>query len=144
MSQSLTTINLMSDSGLVKDWSHIDFDLETLGTRLDAVRAAIARSPKDSWAQNYWNTVLTILLKSWKQMVVLSELRARVKKNFVEVPRSYDWWEAPQELPHLPVISVVTGALERVFEARKIEQDLNVSWANARNEMIQKSRQGLC
>ena len=59
----------------MKNYRHLGDTADVLGNRLDAARAALARSTT-SWARNYWNQAVERLLFQWHLLPVLHDADA--------------------------------------------------------------------
>jgi hypothetical protein len=130
-----------------KDWGNASAELESLGRRLDAVRSTIARlelhdKPADHWALRQWRENEAIILRKWKHTLRLKETGLRQKQNWDSGPKvSYDWWEGSEEpVLQFPILDAVSRWIQDSVNGNF---DLTRAWEMARNESLQKARQGL-
>jgi hypothetical protein len=129
-----------------KDWGNATYELESLGRRLDAVRATIARlealvKPEDHWALVQWRQSEAIILRKWKHTIRLKETGLRQAGKVDLGPKiSYDWWEPSYE----PGMSMpFFDKLWTWLQERTYSPNYNRIWEIAKEEKLQKARQGL-
>jgi hypothetical protein len=122
----------------IKDWRDAGHEIEALGTRLDQARTA-AIAAKGSWAKNYWATTVERLFTRWQLMVQLKDtgLRQKGPESFY-ANIDYNWWERSEEIRMASV-----PFLDNMFDNAGLDRRLDESWARAREEKVQKARQGL-
>ena len=125
-----------------KDWAQADAEIEALGRRLDAVRNTIAdieqRGIEESWALRHWREVEDVVLRKWKHTVMLKQSGLRQVGATREGPEiDYNWWEG-----HDGIGGVMFPWMD-VFNNWFNQPDLTRSWEMARDEKLQKARQGL-
>jgi hypothetical protein len=125
-----------------KDWAYSSDEIERLGLRLDHARKMV-KAAKRPWAKNYWTLVEQTLLRKWKQSVRLQEIGLRqVTKQSPQPPIDYDWWEGSGEVVmRLPIFDNIAQMLTDRFGYTT--NNLDRAWEMARNESLQKARQGL-
>lgn len=125
-----------------KDWAYSSDEIELLGQRLDRARKMV-KSAKRPWAQNYWTMIEQTLLRKWKQSVRLQEIGLRqVTKQSPQPPIDYSWWEGSVEMGlQMPLFSNIADMLTDRFGYTT--NNLDRAWEMARNESLQKARQGL-
>ena len=116
----------------MKNYRHLGDTADVLGNRLDAARAALARSTT-SWARNYWNQAVERLLFQWQLLPVLHDADAVMSL----IPRwqvSYDFYEGDYG-------NEGYGITEQVFE-RLFRQgvDLNHSWERNRQRRLARAQ----
>ena len=125
-----------------KDWAHAGDEIERLGRQLDAVRDAKKRCTKrNSWAKKHWAQTEQIILRKWKQSIRLQSvgLRQSVKDSpYNKI--DYSWWEKSEELP---VSIPLFDNLGRMLMDATGNTNLERSWEMAKEEKLQKARQGL-
>lgn len=125
-----------------KDWAHAGDEIERLGRQLDAVRDAKKRCTKrNSWAKKHWAQTEQILLRKWKQTIRLQSvgLRQAVKDN-PNHKISYDWWEPSEEV----AVSIpLFDNLGRMLMDQVGNTNYDRAWELAKEEKLQKARQGL-
>lgn len=129
-----------------KDWGNTAYELENLGRRLDAVRATIARleaydKPEDHWAVVQWRQAEDIILRKWKHTIRLKDTGLRQAGKIDTGPKvSYDWWEGSDEpVMTLPLFDHIYSWLAD----RAGNTNFDRVWEMAREEKLQKARQGL-
>jgi hypothetical protein len=103
----------------------------------------MVKAAKRPWAKNYWTLVEQTLLRKWKQSVRLQEIGLRqVTKQSPQPPIDYDWWEGSGEVVmRLPIFDNIAQMLTDKFGYTT--NNLDRAWEMARNESLQKARQGL-
>ena len=131
---------------LARDYRDAGPEIERLGQRIDAVRTALdaARRSKSAWGIKHWSGLEALLLRRWKMLINLKDVGARsTGRTPYEIDNS--WWEASDEITALSLPGF--DAFERWCNDRwqnlRLQDGLTRSWEKARNELIQKARQGL-
>jgi hypothetical protein len=126
----------------VKHWANSAYEIELLGNRLDAVRAAKKRAKRNSWAKKHWTQAEAIMLRKWKMTVRLKDvgLIQKGKKDPFRTTVSYDWWENAEEVP---MTFPLFDSFSRMLQDKFGNTNLDRAWEMARNESLQKARQGL-
>ena len=77
-------------------YRYIGEEMEALGNRLDAARAALSQAKSD-WARWYWQEALDRLLTQWRSLPILHDCQA----EHTLTPRwtiDYEFWEMLQNL----------------------------------------------
>ena len=130
-----------------KDWGNASHELEVLGRRLDAVRNTIkyleeCEKPEDHWAMIQWRQAEAIILRKWKHTLRLKETGLKQAGKVESGPTiSYDWWEKSDEVPmSFPILDALT---RWIHDATVGNTNLDRAWEMAREEKLQKARQGL-
>jgi hypothetical protein len=128
-------------TGVDKNWADAWPEIDRLGQRLDAVRVAIKASAPDSWAEKHWLQTEATVLRKWKKAILLRDIGMRQGSRKDAGPAiSYDWWEPAQEIPmSFPLRDNIT----RLILDHTGNTNLDRAWEMARNESLQKARQGL-
>lgn len=124
-----------------KDWANAGAEIERLGRQLDAVRLAKATSKRKSWAKKHWTQSEQILLRKWKQSIRLNQvgLRQAVKENPTH-SIDYGWWEPAEEVV---MAFPLFDNLCRIMLDATGNTNLDRAWEMAKEEKLQKARQGL-
>ena len=116
----------------MKDYRFYGDEMEVLGQRLDAARAALANS-KTKWAQVQWQQTIDRLLFQWHQLPVLHDGDAQVTL----IPRydiDYDFFEKSGAHEHY-------GVTEKVYDRFfKHDANLNESWENHRAARLSRAQ----
>jgi creatinine amidohydrolase/Fe(II)-dependent formamide hydrolase-like protein len=127
-----------------KDWRDAGPEIERLGQRIDVVRDVVQRLTESDqkWAVRYWLEAEAQLLHRWKIAVDLQHCGARessMVRNTTTSKIDYSWWEPAQEISmSFPVIDNIT----RWVLDHTGNTDLTRAWEMAREEKLQKARQG--
>ena len=127
-----------------KDYKDSWPEIETLGHRLDCARRAVKRAKEGTWAHTQWTIVEANLFKKWKLMVALHQcgLRQQGPNTANKINIDYSWWEGSEEVGiNIPVIDNIGRWVNDKFGFA--DRSLDRAWEMARNEFIQKARQGL-
>jgi hypothetical protein len=126
-----------------KDWSNAGAEIERLGKRLDAVRQARKGAKRNSWAKKHWTQTEQIILRKWKQGVRLRGIGLRQAGKFDSGPKiDYSWWEGTEEISmRFPVLDAISQLLTEKFGFAS--PNLDRAWEMAKEEKLQKARQGL-
>lgn len=120
----------------VKDWKDCQPELESMGARLDSVRKALAGCKEGTWAHDHWTQVEAIVYRKWSMMIKLQQSGLRQVGPDRGFDIDYDWWEGSDEVADvLPVFGFINDWFNH--------SDLEQSWANAKEQKLQKARQGL-
>jgi len=132
-----------SSEAYVKHWANSSYEIEQLGARLDAVRAAKKRAKCNSWAKKHWTQAEAIMLRKWKMTVRLKDvgLIQKGKKDPFRPAVRYDWWEGSEEVA--VTFPVIENLVRMITERLAGNTNLDRAWEMARNESLQKARQGL-
>jgi hypothetical protein len=111
--------------------------MDQLGRRLDAVRGRL-KECKDGWAKNHWTTVEQNLTHKWKLTIMMHDVVIKQSGGMKPYEIKYDWWEGSEE-------PAGNGGIFWNYLTDKLTggPDLTRAWEMARNEFIQKARQGL-
>jgi hypothetical protein len=128
-------------TGFDKNWADAWPEIDRLGQRLDSVRVAIKASAPDSWAEKHWTQIEAVVLRKWKNAIMLRDIGMRQgTRQDVGPAIDYDWWEGAQEFPmSFPLLDNIT----RLILDHTGNTNLDRAWEMARNESLQKARQGL-
>ena len=127
---------------LKRAYRYTDPQLEQLGRRIDAVRTAITQS-KSEWGHRYWSQLEAVLIRKWKYLISREDL-AVVDTDPPQTEIDYSWWEPACEPGlALPMFGRMEQWAMEKFSSTRIQEGLARSWERARNELIQKARQGL-
>ena len=127
-----------------KDWANASAEIDRLGARLDSVRSVLSayrtKKQKATWSYTHWRQVEAIVLRKWKNTVRLKDVGLRQAGKITDdIEIDYSWWEVSDEVRmwSIPVPDFLDGLVNRNYS------DLNWSWEKAREEKLQKARQGL-
>jgi hypothetical protein len=134
------TVNI-APVGFDKNWADAWPEIERLGQRLDAVRVALKASAPDSWAEKHWSQIEAIVFRKWRNAIRLRDvgMRQGTRKDPGPVI-DYTWWEPAQEISmSFPLIDNLT----RWVLDHTGNTDLTRAWEMAKEEKVQKARQGL-
>ena len=121
-------VEFVSITSDLRNWRFLGMEMEAMGTRLDAARAALASAETD-WARWYWTETLGRLMLQWRHLVPLHDSDARMSV----IPRwsvSYDWWENSAEIAHWDISDKL---FDKIFRA-----DLDEVWHRHRNARLMK------
>jgi hypothetical protein len=129
-----------------KDWGNASHELECLGRRLDATRQALAYlkdKPENHWALRQWRETEAILLRKWKNTIRMKETGLRQIVSYDSGPKiDYAWWEGSYEVAMR--IPIMDGIMQWMQEKTgNTDYSLDRAWEMAREEKLQKARQGL-
>ncbi len=114
----------------LRNWRFLGMEMESLGARLDAARASLAKAKTD-WARWYWQETVDRLMTQWRHLVPLHDGDARMSV----IPRwtmDYEWWEGAQELSYAGVEGITDRLFDKIFRA----DDLESAWRRRRDERI--------
>jgi len=112
----------------LRNWRFLGMEMESLGTRLDASRAALA-SAKTDWVRWYWTEVVDRLMLQWSSLPIMHDSDATMTR----IPRwavDYYWWDGASELGGWDISDQLFDKLFRT--------DLDESWNRIRNERLMK------
>jgi hypothetical protein len=128
-------------TGVDKNWADAWPEIDRLGQRLDAVRVAIKASAPDSWAEKHWLQVEAIVLRKWKNAILLRDIGMRQgSRKDVGPAIDYDWWQPTEEVTmSFPLLDNIT----RLILDHTGNTNYDRAWEMAREEKLQKARQGL-
>jgi hypothetical protein len=128
-----------------KDWKDASPEIECLGRQLDAVRRTLdylKERPENHWAVIQWRQTEAILLRKWKMMVSLQSCGLRQMGPSRTIPIDYDWFEKSNEASvSLPFFDGICYWIQDRFGLPS--GSLDRAWEMAREEKLQKARQGL-
>jgi hypothetical protein len=126
-----------------KDWANAGAEVERLGQRLDAVRLAKKMAKRNSWAKKHWAQSEQIILRKWKQSVRLHTVGLRQAGTVDLRPKiDYSWWEGSEEVVmRFPVIDAISNWIQSKVGFTSANFDR--AWEMAKEEKLQKARQGL-
>ena len=113
----------------LRDWRFLGMEMEALGTRLDAARAALANS-KTTWARWYWTETIDRLMLQWRHLVPLHDSDAKT----TVIPRwsvDYEWWENSAEIAGWDISDKL---FEKIFRGGNLDQ----SWHRIRDARIMR------
>jgi hypothetical protein len=99
-------------------------ELETLGLRLERAHAALSQCKNNTWAHNYWTTVVKQLLTQWQRLPMLQDVDARIDA----LPKwtvDYSWLDADTAPKY--------GTPVQMFNP---DLDLHHSWQRHRRERL--------
>jgi hypothetical protein len=116
----------------LRNWRFLGMEMEALGTRLDAARAALA-SAKTDWARWYWTETVDRLMLQWRSMPAMHDGDA----TMTIMPRwiaDYEWWERGQEIGYSGLEGLTDALFEKVFRT----EDLDSVWRRHRDARLMK------
>lgn len=125
---------------IVKDWRDAGHEIEVIGLRLDKARTALKSCKEGTWAYNYWNVTTQRLLNKWHLTIKLRDTGLKQIVGKEEDLERYDWWEPSEEVPGL---NFGIAVFDDWFYQMGLQARLEVSWAKAQEQKLQKARQGL-
>jgi hypothetical protein len=112
----------------LRNWRFLGMEMESLGTRLDASRAALATAKTD-WARWYWTEVVDRLMLQWSSLPIMHDSDATMTR----IPRwtvDYYWWDDTSEIGGWDISDQLFDKLFRV--------DLEESWNKIRDERLMR------
>ena len=112
----------------LRNWRFLGMEMESLGTRLDASRAALATAKTD-WARWYWTEVVDRLMLQWSSLPIMHDSDATMTR----IPRwtvDYYWWDDTSEIGGWDISDQLFDKLFRV--------DLDESWNKIRDERLMR------
>jgi len=116
----------------MKSYRFFGNEMEILGSRLDAARAARDRA-RSVWARNYWNQAVERLLFQWQLLPILHDGDAVMTL----IPRwhiGYDFWDKDYG-------NEGYGITEQVFDKLfRRGFDLNYSWERNREKRLARAQ----
>lgn len=110
------------------NYRFIGEEMEALGLRLDAARAALAQS-ESAWARWYWQETLDRLLMQWRALPILHDGEAQTTL----IPKwtvDYNYYETSTEIGSWDITEKVFNKIYR--------PDLDESWRRIRDERIMR------
>ena len=113
----------------LRNWRFLGMEMEALGTRLDAARAALA-GVKSEWARWYWTETIDRLMLQWRHLVPLHDSDAKT----TVIPRwsvDYEWWENSTELATWDISDKL---FDKIFRGENLDQ----SWHRIRDERLMR------
>ena len=116
----------------LRNWRFLGMEMEALGTRLDAARAALANS-KTTWARWYWTETIDRLMLQWRNMPAMHDSDA----TMTVMPRwstNYEWWEGTDELGYSGLEGLTDSLFNRIFRG----EDLDSVWHRHRDERLMR------
>jgi hypothetical protein len=116
----------------LRNWRFLGMEMEALGARLDAARAALAHAQTE-WARWYWTETLERLMLQWRHLVPLHDGDAKMSV----VPRwttDYEWWEGTQEPTYTGLDGITDALFDKVFRS----DDLDAVWQRHRDARLMK------
>lgn len=126
-------------------WDDITAQFESLGRRMDRVREIIdTTSESHRWRRTHWINVQEQLSQRWLSLAALQ--RSGQKTVQVIPPKvRYDWWEATYEVEFMefPLLKWFERLIDTAINGSSQQAQLDRSWDMAREESLQKARQGL-
>lgn len=129
---STRPVEFMSTHTDLRNWRFLGMEMEGLGNRLDAARAALAKAKTD-WARWYWQETVDRLMLQWRHLVPLHDGDAKM----TVLPRwtlDYEWWENSTELKYNSIDGLTDQLFDKIFRS----SDLDEAWNRRRNERIMK------
>jgi hypothetical protein len=127
--------------GEIKDWRDAGHELELMATRLDYARKALKKCKVGTWAHRHWAEVESNLLYKWKLMITLKDTGLRQKSPSSTVNYDYNWWERSEEVGM--TFDILGNWLQNRTDEIGLQARLDESWNRAREQKLQKARQGL-
>jgi hypothetical protein len=127
--QPVEFVSMHSD---LRNWRFLGMEMESLGTRLDAARAALTLSNSD-WARWYWTETIDRLMLQWSSLPIMHDGDATMTR----MPRwtvDYGWWEGTQE----PAYTGLDGIAGRVFDNIFRSENLDRIWDRHRDARLAK------
>ena len=112
----------------LRNWRFLGMEMESLGVRLDAARAALSRA-KNDWARWYWTETIDRLMLQWSSLPVMHDCDATMTR----IPRwtvDYYWWDGTLELGGWDISDKL---FDKIFKG-----DLEESWTRIRNERLMR------
>lgn len=116
----------------LRNWRFLGMEMEALGTRLDAARAALAEAKTD-WARWYWTETVDRLMLQWRSMPAMHDGDA----TMTLMPRwtlDYEWWEQGQEIGYTGLEGLTDALFEKVFRT----EDLDSVWRRHRDARLMR------
>jgi len=116
----------------LRNWRFLGMEMESLGTRLDAARAALA-SAKTDWTRWYWTETVDRLMLQWRSMPAMHDGDA----TMTVMPRwtiNYEWWEQGQEIGYSGLEGITDALFDKVFRG----EDLDSVWRRHRDARLMR------
>jgi hypothetical protein len=113
----------------LRKWRFLGMEMEVLGNRLDAARAALA-GVKSEWGRWYWTETIDRLMLQWSHLVPLHDSDAKT----TVIPRwsiDYEWWENSTEIGHWDISDKL---FDKIFRGENLDQ----SWHRIRNARLMR------
>ena len=113
----------------LRNWRFLGMEMEALGTRLDAARAALAGVTSE-WARWYWTETIDRHMLQWRRLVPLHDSDAKT----TVIPRwsvDYEWWEDSTEITGWDISDKL---FEKIFRGENLDQ----SWHRIRDERLMR------
>ena len=113
----------------LRNWRFLGMEMEALGTRLDAARAALSRAKSD-WSRWYWTETLERLMLQWRSMPVMHDGDA----TMTLMPRwsaNYEWWDGTVEIGGWDISDQL---FDKIFRT----DDLDSVWRRHRDARLMK------
>jgi hypothetical protein len=131
-----TKTEFVSLTDSFKDWKDSQPEIEAMGNRLDSVRRAIAGSKPGTWAHTHWTQIEAIVFRKWSMMIKLQQSGLRQVGPDRSIHIDYNWWEGSEESFNIvPMPAFMSDWFNH--------SDLSHSWEKAKEQKLQKARQGL-
>ena len=111
----------------LRNWRFLGMEMEALGTRLDAARAALAGVTSE-WGRWYWTETIDRLMLQWRRLVPLHDSDAKT----TVIPRwsvDYEWWEDSTEIAGWDISDKL---FEKIFRGENLDQ----SWHRIRDARL--------
>ena len=127
--QSVEFVPMHTD---LRNWRFLGMEMEALGTRLDAARAALSRARSD-WSRWYWTETVDRLMLQWRSMPVMHDGDA----TMTLMPRwstNYEWWEGTDEIGYSGLEGLTDGLFNKIFRT----DDLDSVWQRHRDERLMR------
>ena len=137
-SKKTDKIKYVSLNESFKDWKDSQPEIDAMGHRLDSVRRALADCKPGTWAHTHWTQVESIVFRKWSMMIKLQQSGLRQVGPDRSINIDYNWWEGSDEIKMISI-----PFLENIWDNAGIQGRLDESWANAKEQKLQKARQGL-
>jgi hypothetical protein len=125
-------IEFQSTQSDLRNWRFLGMEMESLGTRLDAAREALANS-KSSWARWYWQETIDRLMIQWRHIVPLHDGDARMQQ-ISRWSTDYEWWENSTELQYTGIEGITDKLFDKIFRS----DNLDAVWSRRRDERIMR------
>jgi hypothetical protein len=117
----------------LRNWRFLGTEMEVLGARLDAARAALA-GVESEWGCWYWTETIDRLMLQWRTLVPLHDGEATMTR----LPRwtlNYEWWEGSAELQYTGLEGITDAVFNRVFRGG---DDLEDVWRRHRDARLMR------
>ena len=113
----------------LRNWRFLGMEMEVLGNRLDAARAALT-GVKSEWGRWYWTETIDRLMLQWRRLVPLHDSDAKT----TVIPRwsvDYEWWEDSAEIAGWDISDKL---FEKIFRGENLDQ----SWHRIRDARLMR------